>query len=127
MELRLKSTHESGIPLLEVAVHHAVREALAADADALEHAVAMQLVEHEVRVNVERLLELVRDDAANKVRVRAVQRGHQLVQRLLHPSKCTRSLRIHIHSTDSSSTVGREKPKPNASGIRTRCSAEMVW
>ena len=64
-------------------------EALAADADALQDAVAGELVEHEQRVDHAALLLLVGDDAADEVRVRRVQHVHQVGQRFsVHHRHC---------------------------------------
>ena len=58
-------------------------------------------MEHEVRVEDERLLDFVRDDAADEVRVSAVQRRHQLVQRLLHTAHTNTRVSVfssaHVH------------------------------
>ena len=52
-------------------MHRTIREAFAANTDALEHAVTRELIEDERRVDHAALLLLVRDDAANKVRMSA--------------------------------------------------------
>lgn len=56
------------------------------------------LVQHEVRVEHERLLDFVRDDAADEVRVRAVQRRHELVERLLHSTHAHRYIQCPLRS-----------------------------
>ena len=71
------------IPLPELLEEHSVGEAFAADPDALQHSVAAQLMEDEMGVDVARLLQLVGDDAADKVGRGVAQRGHQVAQRRL--------------------------------------------
>lgn len=68
------------VPLLELGILHSVRESFTADADALEHAVASQLAEHERGVHGAALLHLVGNETAHEVRLRVAQVGHQLVQ-----------------------------------------------
>jgi len=81
--LRDDARGEDLVALAELGKGDTGREAHADNADALEHAVAAQLLEHERRLDDARLLDLVRDDAPDKVRVRFVERVDQRRQLLL--------------------------------------------
>lgn len=85
--LRSLGTNDSSstlIPVLEVLVQHPVGESFTADTDTFQHTVASQLMHHKMGVNETRGLDLVRDDASDKGRIRGSQCGHQVVQLLLH-------------------------------------------
>lgn len=70
------------LPLLKVGIVHAIGKALAANANALEHAVARQLMHHQMRVDNAKRLLLVGNNAAHKVRMRRLERGHQAIDAL---------------------------------------------
>ena len=61
------SLHYACIPLPELSVEETVRETLSADANTLKDSVAPQLVKNQVSVHQAGLLQLVGDDAADKV------------------------------------------------------------
>jgi hypothetical protein len=84
MELTCKDRRcNDGVADHEVSVGHLVGQTQHADADAFEHTVAVQLVHDERSIDVSRLLDLVGDDATDKVRMGGVQVGHELEQGLL--------------------------------------------
>ena len=62
-------TSEHSVAQHKIGVCRTIREAFAANTDALEHTVARELIEDERRIDEAALLLLVRDDAANKVRM----------------------------------------------------------
>ena len=71
------SSSQDGVALLEIWEEDPVGEASHADPDALQHTVAGELVHDEWRLHPARLLVVVGDDAADKVGLGAVERGHQ--------------------------------------------------
>merc|ERR1719427_2229852 len=73
---------DDGVTGHEIRVGDLVGQTQHANTDALQHAVAVELVHDERSVDVSRLLDLVGDDAADEVRGSRVQVGHQLHQRL---------------------------------------------
>lgn len=73
---------QNRITLFEIRMKVPVREAFAANANALKHTVASQLVEHQRRFEQPGGLFFVRDDATNEMRMRLVQHRHQFVERL---------------------------------------------
>ena len=76
-------------PLPELLVEQPVREALPADPDPLENTITPQLVEDKVGVNDSWLLQLIGDDASDKVGRGVAKSCHQVVQRLfVHLGHC---------------------------------------
>merc|ERR1719428_1289820 len=73
---------DDGVTRHEVGVGDLVGQTQHANTDAFEHAVAVELMHDKRSVDVTGLLDLVGDDASDKVRVSRVQVGHQLHQRL---------------------------------------------
>jgi hypothetical protein len=84
---------EDQVALAELLEEHAVGVALAANADALQHTVAAELVKHQRRVDLAGALDVVGDDATHKVRVCAVEREHELRQLVLRGSEVSALLR----------------------------------
>ena len=75
---------EDLVALTELLEEDPVGESESADPDALQDAVAAELVQDQVSGDLPRLLLVVWDDAAYKVRLGGAQRVHQLAQLLLH-------------------------------------------
>merc|ERR1719315_538676 len=73
---------DDGITRHEIGVGNLVGQTQHANTDALEHAVAVELMHDKRSVDVTGLLDLVGDDATDEMRVSRVQVGHQLHQRL---------------------------------------------
>merc|ERR1712198_86365 len=73
---------DDGVAGHEVGVGDLVGQTQHADADTLQHAVAVELVHDERSIDVSGLLDLVGDDATHEVRMGGVQVGHQLHQGL---------------------------------------------
>ena len=73
-------SNSSSLPLPELLVDESVGKPLAADPDALQDAVAAQLVQHQVGVDQPGLLELVGDDAADEVWNGIPEGGHEIAQ-----------------------------------------------
>uniref|UniRef100_A0A8W7NY04 Uncharacterized protein n=1 Tax=Anopheles coluzzii TaxID=1518534 RepID=A0A8W7NY04_ANOCL len=69
--------------LLEVRVHHAVREALTANTDTFKYTVTSQLVHDQVSINDTGRLHFVGNDTTDEVRLSRLQRRHQVVQLFL--------------------------------------------
>eukprot|EP00042_Codosiga_hollandica_P058624 m.886787 g.886787 ORF g.886787 m.886787 type:complete len:1258 (+) comp59913_c0_seq1:2120-5893(+) len=80
---RQLARRQQRVALTELLEQDAVGEALAADANAFNDTVAAQLVQGELGVQSHGLLELVGDDAANKVRIGVQKSLHQVGQLLL--------------------------------------------
>ena len=70
--------------LTELLEEDPVGESESADPDALQDTVAAELIQDQVGGDLPRLLLVVWDDAADKVRLGGAQRVHQLAQLLLH-------------------------------------------
>ena len=69
------------IPHLEVWVWHTIRESSHANPDSFQHTITGKLVHNKRWLNVTGLLVGVGDQAADKVRLTAVESGHELSKR----------------------------------------------
>lgn len=70
-------------PLSEIRVHHSIGESFATNTDTLKHAVAGELMHHEMGIDDSRLFQFVRDDTTNEMRMSGVKSMHQFVELFL--------------------------------------------
>jgi len=75
------SSSKDSISQLVVRVEHSVGESSHTDSDTLKHTITSELVHDKRRLNLSRLLVSVGHKATHKVRLTAVQSGHELTKR----------------------------------------------
>lgn len=113
-------------PLAELLEWKAIGETLSTDTNALQHTVAVQLVEHQAGLQHTRLFLLVGNDATHEVWLRVAKVDHELVERFLQEirqGKYSTSHVVHMGKTadDHRHETWKRKraPLPCGSGLQS--------